>query len=396
MTQSDFASVCLAAFNAYLEEASELIKSEAFQSDIADPIFVYPTHVIIGMVSGFLFLELVGSSDHFVPLSKKFTKPESIYSFLGQVEEGEAMMEVGHHNTIGNLFFQTSSSNEALVKRFPKTILERYKSKIKASFDARRVFEFNNELDYFCLEDVMLLNNYDNQSRLRNPTLVFIVSNKTSKRELVEYLNANFRIRDGESLRVIKTFDSTSQHSIDICAQFYNLYLQSNIHETLISDFLEHHKEIILLALDGSDLIYQPELEWQVDAGQEETSIIPDFMIKRADGFFDICDLKLPLLSNSSLTTGHTRDRSFIAPIHKGLSQIAGYRDYFRQEKNRDYAMSKYKIKVDSPALTLVVGNYENYNNEFVKQAGRAYDEMRIIDYDTLITAYRIKATTDQ
>jgi hypothetical protein len=392
MTQNDFAAISLNILNRYLSTVSQLFGAGGLSSDVPNPIYTYPTHLIVGSASGYLFFELAGSSSAYIPLTIKFTKPESVYSFLGQAESGKPIINVeGHHTGLSRLLLQTSSSDKAIIQRFPKLITERYPTRLVADFDTERIFNFTKNTDFFCLEDVMLFNSHGAQSRLRNPILILIVSNKTNKKALAKYLNEELRLSRGEELRIVRTLENTDQSYLNVCSQFYNLYLQSNIHETLLGDFLNHHREVLLEALGGIDLIYEPELEWQVDVGQEEKSINPDFMIKRPDGYYDICDLKLPLLSKKSLTTGHSRDRSLIAYIHKGSSQIAGYRDYFEKKENRDYAMKKYGIRVASPQLTLVVGNYENYNEVFIKQAQRAYQNIRIIDYDTLINAYRMK-----
>ena len=70
--------------------------------------------------------------------------------------------------------------------------------------------------------------------------------------------------------------------------------------------------------------------------------------------------------------------------LYPSLGDLSSY-EYFSYEKNRNHAYSKYKIKVNDPKLYLVVGSYDNVNDEEVREACRSHkDDLVIIDYDTL------------
>jgi predicted P-loop ATPase len=70
------------------------------------------------------------------------------------------------------------------------------------------------------------------------------------------------------------------------------------------------------------------------------------------------------------------------------VSQLANYREYFRYEQNANYAKEKYGIEVKDPNLVLVVGSYENSHPDQIIQACRKYDNVSVIDYDTLCQIY--------
>jgi len=108
-------------------------------------------------------------------------------------------------------------------------------------------------------------------------------------------------------------------------------------------------------------------------------------MLEREDGFFDICDLKTAALTKQRITKDKHRRRRFIDYVYEGVSQLANYKDYFKFEKNKEYAESKYHVKVDQPNLYLIVGNYENAPKDEIEEASRMLPpNYLIIDYDTL------------
>lgn len=122
--------------------------------------------------------------------------------------------------------------------------------------------------------------------------------------------------------------------------------------------------------------------EWKVSRWEKNN---PDLVIERRDGFFDIVDLKTIIDKSKNITKGAHKRRRFIDYVNEGIAQLNNYRDYFRYEKNRNHAFSKYKIKVQVPKLYLIVGSYDNVNDDEVREACRSHrDDLVIIDYDTL------------
>jgi hypothetical protein len=118
-------------------------------------------------------------------------------------------------------------------------------------------------------------------------------------------------------------------------------------------------------------------------------------MLRRADGHYDICDLKTAALDRPRLTKGKHRRRRFIDYVYEGVAQLANYEDYFSYEMNRQFARSLYCVEVENPALILIVGTFDNASVDEIQEASRQLrPNYRIIDYDT-VNALFVKPTRD-
>lgn len=171
-----------------------------------------------------------------------------------------------------------------------------------------------------------------------------------------------------------------------LAGQFVNIFLIPSLPETTIGKFLVENPTFVKRAFSCKNFLYEKELEWiEGNPNPDEKSIRPDLMLEKENGFYDICDLKTAALSKQRITRGEHRRRRFIDYVHEGMAQLGNYEDYFKFEKNRAYAFSKFKIKVDQPNLILVVGNYENAPRNEIEEASRMLrPNFQIIDYDTL------------
>lgn len=85
------------------------------------------------------------------------------------------------------------------------------------------------------------------------------------------------------------------------------------------------------------------------------------------------------------ITKGRHSRRRFIDCVEEGLAQLANYEEYFKFRRNVEWALSKYKVKINNPNLILVVGSYENASKDEINEATRRLKpNYQIIDYDTL------------
>ena len=174
-----------------------------------------------------------------------------------------------------------------------------------------------------------------------------------------------------------------------VAGQMQSMYLFPDLYETTIGEFMNQHPEIIKKVFDAMSFKYEPYLEWKEHDGTvQDTAINPDLMIQRRDGYYDIYDLKTALLQKKKITKGERRRRRFIDYVEEGVSQLANYREYFRYKQNASYAKEKYGIEVKDPNLVLVVGSYDNSDPDEIIQASRKYDNVYIVDYDTICQAY--------
>ncbi|MNR29951.1 hypothetical protein D3C85_1473720 [compost metagenome] len=106
-------------------------------------------------------------------------------------------------------------------------------------------------------------------------------------------------------------------------------------------------------------------------------------LVRRADGYYDIYDLKTAALAKKNITKGGRKRRRFIDYVEEGVAQLVNYEEYFSYPKNAEYAHKKYGVQCKEPKLVLIVGSWENSSIEEVQQARRRYPNIEIIDYDT-------------
>lgn len=248
------------------------------------------------------------------------------------------------------------------------------------------MIKFGESSDLICFEDVLIAQGVNSTVRIRNPNFLLIVRRDSSAASYRDYLR-NLLTYDGD-LAIVRTVPAGAAEATVVAGQFANLYLTRGLHETTIGAFVEDHREIILSALGGQDLISEPYLPWQEGGDPDEKAINPDLLVKRIDGYWDVYDLKLPLLENRSITRGLRRRRRFVGSVYEGISQLAHYREYFGYPENRDLARQKYGVEVQDLNCGLIVGNKENVNSREVSEALRAMAPISVVDYDSLLQMY--------
>lgn len=121
-----------------------------------------------------------------------------------------------------------------------------------------------------------------------------------------------------------------------------------------------------------------------------EKAVNPDLFVQRADGYWDVYDLKLPLLTRRGVTVGPRKRRRFIQTIEEGIAQLAHYKEFFDVQENRSATLSKYGVEFKDPAYGLIVGTYESVNAHRVREASRRLGRFEIIDYDSLLQLYLV------
>jgi Domain of unknown function (DUF4263) len=290
-------------------------------------------------------------------------------------------------------------SGPAAIEKFEKRFefVQPYKhgsSIIKGINASGSLIRFGEAIQEYFFSRCTLLNTLDDAYRAKYINYMEILSSSFDMKEYRSILER--RLFQGISTTTQGLFGvhyvSHIKHQSQLLSgQFANMFLVPGIRETSIGEFLRTNPDIVHQAFECNSFVYEPELEW-IEGNEkypEEKSINPDLMIERADGFFDVVDLKTIADKSRSITKGPHKRRRFIDYVNEGIAQLNNYKDYFSYEKNRIHAFSKYKIKVSDPKPYLVVGSYDNVNDEEIKEASRSYkDELVIIDYDTLNSFY--------
>ncbi len=105
---------------------------------------------------------------------------------------------------------------------------------------------------------------------------------------------------------------------------------------------------------------------------------IPDFLLEKHDGYYDILDLKLPIL-NLFKTKGNK-----LHPRHElieGISQIEIYIDH----STTDMKAIEKGVKIYRPQGILVIGRSNDSEKDRLQQFKDDHPKVKILTYDELI-----------
>lgn len=163
------------------------------------------------------------------------------------------------------------------------------------------------------------------------------------------------------------------------------------VKELILDKFLQKHIKFFVEALGYKDGLSQKSLKWieKIHADDPDESI-PDYLMLREDGYYDILDLKTSALKYESLVVGGKKRTRFNAYVSDLIAQLVVYERYFEGDLNSQWAKEEYGIEVSNPRLVGIVGNYDNFEKEEISLALRQYkDNIIILSYNDLINLLR-------
>ena len=343
---------------------------------------LYPNILMVTNCSGFYIAELVGAVREYNGLVVKRHKEKSIYRYLSQFDDSEpdscVHLDGGNHG-LRFLCLAQDADFKAVETRFPS--IELYGSKLNRVGGKGSVISFGPNFESCSIENCVLVNRSDNLYRCKNILSTYIFKSTITKPKIIEFFN---KVLGEKKVKCVHTIQGGSEERLIVAGQLQSMYLLPGLHETTIGEFLKLHPDIIKKAFKTEHFEYEPYLKWlEHDGTCDDVAINPDLLIKRADGCYDIYDLKTAALAKKNVTKGGRKRRRFIDYVEEGVAQLANYEEYFTYSKNAVHAMEKYGIKVENPKLVLVVGSWENSSPDEVSQARRRYSNIEIIDYDT-------------
>lgn len=141
------------------------------------------------------------------------------------------------------------------------------------------------------------------------------------------------------------------------------------VHETRIDDFINQHNALFAKALNYKGARSNIELKIIDKKGWDKSSLIPDYMMEREDGSYDILDLKKGLTKNN-LTKGGKSRRRLTSYCYELVAQLEGYKRYFESPLNSQWALDNFGIKMNySPRLIGIVGNQNSFFREEIDEA---------------------------
>lgn len=358
-----------------LQKKGELI-------NLAGETLLYPNMILFTNCAGYYTCELLGVSETYVGLTVKKNNSTSIFKYLNQFDDGEPdpLFELGAGGRFAFLTLSQSLDLDVISDRFPSVQL--YKSALIRGNGRGSVFSFRDEFDSCIVDCCVMVNVSGPLSRCKNILHLMICRNSIASSGIAlcyrDYMNDPL-------IKGVHSVAGEDKKRQLIAGHFQNLYLLNGLRETTLGEFFRLHPDIVYRSFNTDSFHYEPHLRWvEHDGSCEDDAINPDLLVRRADGFYDIFDLKTGLIDKRNVTKGGRKRRRFIDYVEEGVAQLVNYREYFTFPKNALLAKEKYGIEIRSPNLVLVVGNWDNSFINEVQQACRRYPDIRIIDYDSL------------
>lgn len=351
----------------------------------------YPTMILCSEAGGeILSVELLGASEVLRPLKVKLRKCKAV-SDLTLVDKSfkklMPMMVIGDDNVLGKLFIGPIDAVKFYNDR-RNPILKNYGSKIGFAGDFTHAFDFGEQFKSALVYDSVLASLNGIFLRAKYISVNGFFRSSLSEQDIRQRLSI-YLLRESDGLLGVQLFSNTMHEAWAKGAYLMNLVLSDKIHETTIGDYLNDNPDILLKSLGYSDIVYEPLLEWiEKTEDNEDQYINPDALLKRDDGYYDICDFKKGLLNKKKLTRDKRNRRRFLEDVDEGLAQLENYAEYFTYKKNKEHSIDKYGAEVNNPKRLLIIGNLENTIRIEVEQALRGRPDVMVIDYDTLISSY--------
>jgi Domain of unknown function (DUF4263) len=408
MEFKDFRDISLSQLNSYFEIIQD---SAARTFDKSKGSVLFPNLALFIETDEHFVVELFGMNDSFLGLNEKTHKERSIVNYLaqdrliGNGEAGRFTLEGGISGGISGIFIRREFDYEIFRQRFPfhRRLWDETAQFVLRGGDGY-YFNFKSTFKHCYMNNCTLGNRFGNIHRIKHVNFIAIVSKTLQSYPYQVWLSellCTSLIRRSQSLLNVNFQDTANNFNdvfgIQVCSsqrekisvlasQFANIFLIPGIAEPSIGDFLRDNPAFTKAAFSCESFICQAKLPWiEGNPDTTEQSIIPDLLLQREDGYFDICELKLPNPKQRSITKGPRRRRRFIDYVNEGISQLANYEDYFKYPKNAQLAESKFGIKISNPRLLLVVGSYENATAEEIQEASRSLqNKISIVDYDML------------
>lgn len=395
MLYTDFKDVTKELISNYIKEINKKFKTNL---GVGNGQILYPNILLFTKTEKHFIFELIGSNLEYNELKIKHHNMKSTEEYLYQFEEekikqkGEPLFLLDSEGGgIKHLKFSRKGDQEALEKRFRFT--NRLGTNLVMDVEGEGpLVKFGTDFKSCYVEDCLFVNKLDEVYRVKDILCMGIISKSHLKKNYIKELQVrlNFNPKTTDDLFGVHYCDKKDTYKMVLAGQFSNTFLVPGIRETTIGEFINSNPSFIKESLSCLDFLYEEDFPWlEGNDDSDEKFINPDLLLKRIDGFYDICDLKTPKLSIPNLTKGGHKRRRFFDYVEEGIAQLANYEEYFKFERNKEYALNEYGVTLNNPILYLIVGNYENLKQEDIRQATRRLkDNYRVIDFDTLHALY--------
>jgi len=394
MTFEKFIKTVATGWEKYISQTQQALLNRHIV--VRDANLLFPVLILFIETKDHFIAEVFGAERKPRKLVHKFMKTElnsTEYLYQSRINEATSKPQVllgGTNQPVrGACFNRRPEDVQEFEKRFP--FVNKWYPMFRCSADSGPVLGFAETFQSAYLTNCLFLNRCDSIYRAKFVSHMVIALKQLSKQELSEGLSRELTLHGSTpdpQFVGIQICGSDNLERLALSGQFSNMFLVPTIRETTITAFLEANPSVLNYLFNTDTVLYQPRLEWvEGNPSENEKFIIPDVLIKRRDGLYDICDFKTVAEKRDRITKGHHKRRRFIDYVQEGIAQLSNYEEYFTFSKNAVHALDKYEVSVSNPVLYLIVGSCENVSQEEIKEASRMLrNNIRVIDYDTLNT----------
>lgn len=351
----------------------------------------FGNYIIIHCSESHYVIEVLGRQS--ISNNPKFSCTTRSFNNLNSLMNGGK--ELSDYNDVNPMF--KCSGISFLNMNFLSDSLEKFDTIFKEAFNGNAITKtgakypiiYDEDTDRVVVSNCLFGSTNDLELSLRRHSVTLIVKRDITNQEYKNFLKETFNTQSiKENKSVVGLFIASPKND-----QF-RLELQSfayqDVHETTIDKFIKLHAEIFAKALGYKRALSNVKLEIQKD--NEEwgvDSLIPDYLLEREDGYYDILDLKLGLWGEN-FTQGKWNRLKFSSYANTLIGQLRGYHRYFSTKENATWALTNKGIKVSKPILIGIAGNHNNFIRPDVDIALESYAKDTILmSYNELVELIR-------
>jgi hypothetical protein len=166
------------------------------------------------------------------------------------------------------------------------------------------------------------------------------------------------------------------------------------VHERIVDHFIQEHAQVFARALGYVRALPQRPLTWvQRNPKVDPSESIPDYLLEKGDGYYDILDLKRGLLPLDLVKQQSGRNR-FCDYGYALIRQLGFYGKYFESQQNAQWAQGRYGVRVRKPLLLGVVGNFDSFDHVQVQEELRQFrGDLVLMSYADVVDLLRGRAS---
>lgn len=390
MDSKDFIRTCADTIEAWLRKVARRISTGELS---ASGPFSFPTVLRAAETPHHFIAELCGATASRDPNKLRLERPTTIERVADATTyfNGEFASEDLSTGMLVNQFGNNWLSGLTLTTEIDSEMFRR-----KVNFDIPgTVLKCNPPIplqilptaDWFGLQNVTVLRTEGVRLLFRTISTAICVRKQTDSGALQSWILQQFdsQLQNGCPVALNLFSASARDFGRELCS-----LADQNISESILDRFINSHGHHFQRALGYKGYLAQPRLEWTQRQPTDPHESIPDYMLRRSDGHWDILDLKRGVIRNKSIVRGLPARPRFIDYVNEMIAQLARYESYFERPENAELARRQLGVVVNKPRLFGIVGNFDSFDIKEVRLAMTPYkDNLVVMSYDDIVGLLR-------